>query len=217
MPNNVQIGVVGAMQRAHPALTELWLQWTGVPHLERCTFDLRRDEKNVPVTSVKIPALLATSTWPAFCDLLQAEEDSNERNQMPVELTAKNPAHDTFWSALRRRERDEVDGPLEWWWHLMQLRYKGIHKASRALLHELTDDRDVLFRGLVHFVNPSLQPGHRARQILRSGTYRQPTHMNVVLRAPRKSAVEGFTFDLANAPFKGKVVSTLLNLSTARL
>lgn len=221
MDKVVQIGVVGAMQRAHPALTQLWLQWTGVPNLEWATFNMGRAEQgSMPVTNVDLSAKFgAQETWTQFGDVLGLPEDCPERRRMPIHLGSRAPFHKTFWEAMKRREMEEVDGPIEWWWRLMVLRYKGAKQASAALIRTTIGDDKILNNALVSFQNPSLKAGHRAsrgRYPILIGPYRQPTHLIVSLRVKRGAAHQGLAFAFSDATFRGRFVSRLIDLAVSR-
>lgn len=215
----IQIGVVGAMQRAHPALTQLWLQWTGVAGLEWATFDMVRPEYGSnPATQVKLKATRGvTETWQTFCDLLSLPEKAPERQRMPIYLDARAPAHPAFWAALRRRELEEVDGPIEFWWRLLVLRYKSIQLASQILIREAIGEDQLLDRGIVGFNNPSLnREGRSSDKLLVAGTYSQPTHVVVSLRVKRTAKQQGLVFSFEDSNFKARFVSKLIDLAVSR-
>jgi hypothetical protein len=219
MENSVQVGVIGAMQRAHPALTQLWLQWTGVPNLDHAQFNMVRAERGSnPSSSVKLAARSGIKqTWKAFCDLLGLPEDAPERRQMPIYLAGQADAHSAFWTALRRRELEEVDGPVEWWWRLMVMRYRGIQRASQILIQETLGDEALLDKGLISFRNPTMnRTGHRSEKLL-AADYRQPTHVVVSLRVKRSTRHEGLAFSLSEDRFRGSFVSKLIELAVARV
>lgn len=204
------------MQRAHPALTQLWLQWTGVPDLEWATFNLTPPENGSnPATLINLAAKLRyEETQSTFCDLLRLPEKAPERRQSSIYLRGKHPGHSAFWSAMKARELTEVDGPIEWWWRLLVLRHQGIERASRTLIREaLSDDLD---SGVIAFDNPSLKnAGRMARDII-DGGYRQPTRVLVAFRARRDSPHEGLAFSLADASFRARFVSKLIELAVSR-
>ena len=215
----IQIGVVGAMQRAHPALTQLWLQWTGIPGLDHATFDIAKPEfGSNPATQVQMPARKGlTHTWQGFCDLLGLDENAPERRRMPINLPPRSGAHLAFWDALKKREMTEVDGPLEWWWRLMVLRFKSVNLASQILIREVIGDESLLSDGLVNFTNPSLRrEGRTAKDLFVADHYEQPTHMTVSVRVKRSAKYEGLAFSLDDASFKSSLVSKLIDLAVAR-
>jgi hypothetical protein len=118
--------------------------------------------------------------------------------------------------AMRKRELEEVDGPIEWWWWLAVMRYRGIRKASEILISETIDDK-ILNGGLISFRNPSLKEGtksHYSRSIL-EGPYRQPTELVVSLKVKRSAKHEGLAFSFSDAKFKGRFVSRLIELAVS--
>ena len=217
MQKAVQIGIIGGMQRSHPALTQLWLQWTGIPDLESARFDLSLPEHGSnPATMVRLAAKSQyETTRTQFCDVLGLPEKAPERGRADVYLRAKHPGHSSFWGALRKRELEEVDGPIEWWWRLLVLRYKGIGRASRALIRETLGDE--LDHGVISFENPSLNPtGRKASELLVDGSYVQPKRVVVAFRIKRTAPHEGLAFSLEDASFKARFVSKLVGLAVSR-
>lgn len=210
----VQISVIGAMQRAHPALTELWLQWTGVPDLEHATFDVVRAEEGTrrPATQVMLrPTARAEVTRARLCDLLGLPEGAPERRLMPVHLTGGSEAHGRFWANLRRYEMEQVDGPLEWWWRLCVLRCRGVRAASRSLLTALFGDEPAFDHAVLRLVNQSLRASSTRASGMVDGRYVQPTHVQVTLRVSRKSRHEGLALALADDKLKSRFVTTLID------
>ena len=214
--NYIQLGVIGAMQRAHPGLTQLWLQWSGIPNLEWAAFDLVRPEVgHNPASQIKLSARKGlTYTWSDLCDTMSVPDDGSERRKMPIYLPSRHPGHSAFWGAMRKRELEEVDGPLEWWWQLMVLRFKGIQAASKALISEvLGEEESALMRGTVHLRNPSLNEGEKTAIKLARNSYRQPTHIVVSTRSKRSDRHDALAFSLSDATFKGRFVAALIDLA----
>ena len=217
-PKVVQLGVIGAMQRAHPALTQLWLQWTGIPDLDRATFDMvRPDDGRQPATSVQLLARpRVQETWTRFCDVMGVAPDATERRKMPIYLGPKTPSHAIFWSAMKHRELSDVDGPLEWWWRLLVLRYQGVQRASQALIRATIGDEPALDKGLIVLTNPALKEEGRFAKNLIEGGYKQPTHVVVTLRTSRDARHEGLAFSLAEVSFRARFISKMIDLAVTR-
>ncbi len=216
-PKIVQVGVIGAMQRAHPALTQLWLQWTGIPDLDRATFEMRKADDGPIATQVQLLARpRVQETWRQFCDVLGVPPNADERRQMPIYLGARAPQHGVFWTAMKHRELTEVDGPLEWWWRLLILRYRGIQRASQTLIRAAIGDEPALDKGLVTFPNPSLREEGRYAKHLIDGSYKQPTHVVVVLRTNQAARHEGLAFSLGDASFRARFISKMIDLAVIR-
>ena len=197
-------------------MTSLWLEWTGIPNLQYAAFDVVRSaDSTIPTSQITLkPMPGLRSTWDRVCDIFGVPEDSSERDRMPIRASAYSDYHQNFWSHMIRRETDEVDGPLEWWWQLMVLRFKGVKRASNALLGYLFND--TMKNGLVSFVNPSLNHVSTTRDKLLVGlTYSQPTQMYVSFRNGNVSNKLGIDFDLKDEDFKCRVVSTILRLSVS--
>lgn len=206
------------MQRAHPALTQLWMRWTGIPGLDRATFDMTRSEEGPqPATHIHLsPRRDVQIAWKMLCDSMGLPEDAPERRKMPIYLPARGPQHLAFWANMKHRELTEVDGPLEWWWRLMVMRFRGVQRASKALIAQAIVDEPELDRAVVSFRNPSLgEEGMRAKHIIVTG-YRQPTHVVVSLRTKRSSRHEGLAFSLDDATFRGRFISALVDLAVTR-
>ncbi len=221
MKKVVQLGVIGAMQRACPALTQLWLDWTGVPGLSAAVFNLSRAQEAKQrnrVTLVEIPASTgAEVTRDRFCDQLGVAPDGTERRTMPIYLAHDSPTHRHWWVSLRNREMTEVDGPLEWWWQLHVLRSRGIRAASAHMIARLFPDHDELKDGVIGFVNPTIKGiGSTSRELL-VGQYQQPTHLTISLRAKVRAKVQGLEFSLADGRLKARFVSGLLDLAVSQI
>lgn len=215
----IQTSLIGAMQRAHPALTELWLQWTGIPDLEHATFDTARPEEahQEPATRVTIGITPKyQTTWTALCDTLGLPPNAKERRQNPMHLAGKSYSHQSFWSAMRRRELQEVDGPLEWWWQLLVLRCRGVRAASRLLLGKLFGDEPELDSAVINFVNPTLKTeGRRAKDVV-DGGYRQPSTMIIGMRVNRRSLTSGLAYPLDGDKVRTHFITTLLDTAVSR-
>jgi hypothetical protein len=217
----VQVGVVGAMQRAHPALTQLWLQWTGIDGLDTATFDTARTEENGESGSSILfsPKKGLGPGWGQLCDVMALPPDAAERRTMPVQLSARHPAHTAFWNAMIAREMNEVDGPLEWWWRLAIMRHRGLRTASRALIAAVfgLDDR-MLKTATVGFDNPSIKPeARRAEDLLTTGRYSTPTHLLLVVPVGRDAKKQGLAFSLDDAKLRSRLTAALTDIATARL
>lgn len=217
-PKVVQLGVIGAMQRAHPALTQLWLQWTGIPDLDRASFEMTRtDDGPHPATNVQLLARpRVQETWRLFCDTLGIVDGAVERRKMPIYLGFKAPHHAVFWSAMKRRELNDVDGPLEWWWRLLVLRYRSIQRASQALIRSAIADEPALDKGIIVLTNPSLKEEGRYAKKLIDGVYKQPTHVVVTMRCSREARHEGLAFSLSEATFRARFISKMIDLAVSR-
>jgi hypothetical protein len=117
-----------------------------------------------------------------LCDLLGLAPEDEQRRTASILLPGNSPAHQTFWATLRAREQ-EVEGPTEFWWAMLQLRHRGLKGASRvlggALFPQLADH---LGGALISFENPTIRPGVRAyEELLVSGQYRQPEVLRLCL------------------------------------
>jgi hypothetical protein len=193
------------------------LQWTGIPDLDWATFDLSQPEYGSnPSSFVRLAAKARyETTRTQLCDTLGLPEKAPERGKADIYLPAKHPGHSSFWKALRKRELEEVDGPMEWWWRLLILRYRGIARASRALIRETLGDE--LDHGIISFDNPSLESvGRTATELLVDGNYVQPKRVVVAFRIKRSAPHEGLAFSLEDASFKARFVSKLIGLAVAR-
>jgi MoxR-like ATPase len=143
-------------------------------------------------------------------------EEAVERRKMPIYLGANYPHHAIFWSAMKRRELAEVDGPLEWWWRLLVLRYRGIQRASQALIRAAISDEPILDKGIIVLTNPSLKEEGRYAKKLIDGSYKQPTHVMVTLRVSREAKHEGLAFALDDASFRARFISKMIDLAVIR-
>lgn len=217
----VQIGVIGAMQRSHPALTELWFQWLDIPQLHLTEFGMGTPGEVgvLPHTSITLrPSAGSGVTWQRFCDLMAIEPDAVERRSMPIILNERHAGHKEFWKSAKKRELEDAEGPLEWWWRLLVIRQRGIRRASKVLLSSLFDD-DTVSRGspIVSFLNPSLKTeGRRASEVI-DKVYASPTDMLVAFDVPLKSARQGLAISLSDAKLRARLTSSLIDLSTSRL
>lgn len=219
MSRPVQIGVIGAMQRSHPALTELWLKWTGINGASRMEFGLGASEDRGagPVTQILVSARDAHS-WKPFCDFLKLAEDDPARTTMPIRLGERSPAHQEFWGSLKKRELEEVDGPLEWWWRLLVLRQRGVHRASKVLLSSLFGEQPEFRGAVVSFINPSLKrEGRRAEDILPLSSYESTKALALHFVGPREETKTSLEIALDDATLKLRLTSALIDLSVARL
>lgn len=198
----IQMGAVGAMQRCAPALTELFLQWTGIPGAERLTFnvsDLRTRvfEEGVDppahlgiVTEISVPAS-SPETARHLSDFIELSSDAAQRRS-PSMMTfdAHDPAHDAWWRNLAAHDEEFVS-PVEWWWRLLVLRSRGVRTASSRLLFALFGDLEELTGHLVHFVNPSLNTGARtAEESIGPDGYHLPTHLDLTLPHGKVTTVD---------------------------
>ncbi len=216
--STIQIALVGAMQRAHPALTQLWLRWLGVPDLEHTTFDLSTPQEygGEPATRVTIGSTASyQEAWSGLCDLMGLAEGAPERQQNPIHIVARHPAHETFWLAAQRRELQEVDGPLEWWWRLLVLRCRGVRPASRLLLGKLFGDEPDLDGAILRLHNPTLKAIGRTASEIIEGQYVQPTDLVIALRANRRATTEGLALPLSNDKVKTHFIPTLLRTAVS--
>ena len=214
--NYIQIGVIGAMQRAHPALTELWLSWTGSHNLSMATFDLSKSEYGeMPDTAVSFSTRGGLhDAISDFCDVIGLKPDAPERDKHPIRIEHNSAHHKTFWENMISREFTQLESPLEWWWQLLVLRYRGIKPASRALIsHAISPEVD---NGLLSF-SPPLGLGSKMSDII-SGSYCQPK--SVVVSFPMKkkdNQFDAISFSLSDDKFKQRFVRTLVTLACARI
>ena len=217
--SGAQLAVIGAMQRSHPALTQLWLRWTAIPDLEQATFGLMRaEEGGPPDTSVTLPPKPGILVgWTAFCDTMGLPPDSLERRSMPMRIAAKEAAHGAFWDAMLQRELNDVDGPLDWWWRLLVLRNRSIKRASKKLA-TATFGEDQLFDGcILSLENTSLaKEGRRADDLLVNG-YRRPSRLLVTRSVTGKSQREGLAFSLDDDKLRAHFTVQLIGLATTRM
>lgn len=217
--HTVQVGVVGAMQRAHPALTQLWLRWTGIPDLDAAEFGLMRaEEHGPPDTSIWLkPKPGVQVGWSALCDVLGFSPEAPERRSMPIRLTMKSPAHNTFWQAMKNREMNDVDGPLEWWWRLLILRNRSVKRASRKLAIAVFGEDDLFNNCVLSFDNPSLlKEGRRSHELVPGG-YSRPTRLLVCRAVHSKAKREGLAFSLDDDKLRAHLTAQLIELSTVRM
>jgi hypothetical protein len=210
----IQIGVVGAMQRAHPRLSKLWLQWTGIVGADKATFDLfRPSSREAPGTKIDFyrSRYGRKPMFDGLCDFLGVPEDGPERRQMPIWIQPRAMYHAAFWEKLKQREAQEYEGPLEWWWQLMVIRYRSAQMASRALIRATIGEDDLLDKGIVSFRNPTYSPGEK--NPLPEGSYCQPTHLEVSFRVKKTSKHDAISVPL-DETFKPKLLGVLIDLST---
>lgn len=217
--SGAQLAIIGAMQRSHPALTQLWLRWTGIPDLEHATFGLMRaEEGGPPDTSVTLPPKPGIQVgWSAFCDAMGLPEDATERRSMPIRITAKDQAHQTFWAAMYKREMNDVDGPLEWWWRLLVLRNRGIARASKKLAIAVFGEDAIFNDCVLSLENKSLlKEGRRAEDILDNG-YRRPTRLLITRSVSQKAQREGLAFSLDDDKLRALFTTQLISLATTKM
>ena len=205
------------MQRCHPALTALWLQWTGIPDLERSEFGIGRSEDGVPATAIRLGnSKRVMRTWALLADVLGAEPDAAVRRQNPLHLPKNDIGHATFWHWAKNRDSEVADSPLEWWWNLLILRRGGLKAASSVLLNQAIGDDEFFDNAIVSFQNPTLQIQGRTAAVLLPGKYSSPTSMLVTKPVSRKSRTEGLAFDLSDAKFKVRLTTSLIDLAVIR-
>lgn len=179
----LSLSIIGAMQRTCPKLTALWLEWTGIPDLDKCSFEVKRGERGSgPWTHIKIPARVSNpyATWEAFYNVVNADKH-DRRETTPIVIPYKTDYAQRFWTYCENRH-GQITGPLEWWWALACLRHQGSISASRQLLSALGVSPDKVKAGLVSFVNPTILNGD-----LTGDYYHGPTHMRVHYPADRKT------------------------------
>jgi hypothetical protein len=214
-----QLAVIGAMQRSHPALTQLWLRWTGIPDLEHAEFGLSRPEEGgAPDTRVTFtPKAGVQSGWQAFCDAMGLEPDAVERRSMPIHLKAKSKAHLLFWQAMLQREMNDVDGPLEWWWRLLVLRNRGIKRASKKLATAVFGEDAIFNDCVLSLENRSLsKEGRRVENILVTG-YKRPTRLLITRSVSLKAQREGLAFSLDDDKLRALLTTRLISLATTKM
>ena len=152
----IPISLIGAGQRSIPALTSLFLRWTGIPDLERVSFGYERGRKTGPCSNLRFPPGRNTpQTIMAMHDVLGSEADERVVRQNLI-LAYNDYRHDRWWRYLVTRELQEVQGPLEWWWWLACLRHGGLKQASISMMGFMGVDARHAKRALLSFVNPSL-------------------------------------------------------------
>lgn len=219
-PTTAQVAVIGAMQRAHPALTQLWLRWTGIPDLADAEFRVSRSEHEdaAPETSVMLPPRAGIQVgWNQLCDVMALPSDAEERRTMPIRIRSNSMAHQSFWESMKKRELTEVDGPLEWWWRLMILRNRSIKRASKKLLSAVFGEDPIFEGAILSIVNPSiLKEGRRSTDIV-PGQYKRPTDIIVSKSVDAKSKYEGLSFSLSDDKLLGHFTTHLLHLATTRM
>lgn len=211
----VQLGVIGAMQRAHPALTQLWLQWTGIPDLPETEFRLSRAEERGPAdTTVLLPAKPGIQAgWTKLCDTMGLPVEAAERRSMPMRLLATSPCHAAFWHAMRQREMTEVDGPLEWWWRLLVLRTRDLKRASRKLAVSVFGEDQFFDNCVLYITNPSISKEGRRADNLITKSYATPTHITITRSVNSKSKTEGLAWPLNDDKLRSHFTSHLIGLS----
>ncbi len=207
----IQIGVVGAMQRSHPALTQLWLRSQGIPGLEYCSFNMTRDDQSPnPMTRIELAAIenQLAQLRAGLCDILGYAEDHVNQRSREVMVGADEEGHQNFWRYVKNREMTVVDGPLEFWWHLLVMRRRGIDRASKVLLRTLAPQ---LARGRVSWKGV-LKPGSHAGAICKK-QYEHPTALVVSFASHAEAQFDTVELDLLNLKFKAKVCQTLMELA----
>lgn len=179
MSRPLPLSIIGAMQRSAPQLTSLWLEWTGIHDLNRCTFDVAKGAHTGPATIIRLPnsATNATKTWKDLSSVFKVPVKSLSTKEIYIGYNSnKVHHHENFWKFVALREERVVAGPLEWWWTLCQLRLHSIQAASSALLTALGLNQNEFRDTLVEFVNPTIT----RRGVLQAETYQQPIAMDVV-------------------------------------
>lgn len=176
------------MQRAFPALTDLFLQWTGVPHLHEATFNVVHPTQTEgdsrggwePHTCVEFPAVRGREPVAGFCDASGYPPEHKARMLSRLVVGARSAVHQNFWEAMEKRHQQVADSPVEFWWHLLCLRSRGVDRASRALLTNLGLVDLMPRRAVVTWENKKLtSAGRTAAEILSDGTYERPGAMVV--------------------------------------
>lgn len=211
----VQLGIIGAMQRCHPAITEAWLQWTGIYELEKADFSFMRvdHQEQMPTTAIGIkPSSGLSVTVNELADVLGIPEGSAQRERYPVLLPNSHVGHNNFWVSMAYREDYEVEGLVEFWWYLLVLRRKSLISASRDLLAALWGDAFAKTkRVVVSFDNPTIQAARRASDLMTNGAYQPPVSLKVLWPASRAAKHEGIEFDLSGdlRPKLGKALREL--------
>lgn len=208
----IQAGVVGAMQRSHPALSQLWLKSLGIPGIEFCKFNSMRDDVgHIPMTVIELAPIEGKlgQMRQDLCDVLGYPEDHDNRRSSRVMVTHDEEAHQHFWRYARDRELDDVDGPLEFWWELLVIRCRGIKAASRALLGVIAPD---LARGRVSF-DSCLKTGTSAKSIVPKEGYSHPEQVRVTFPELKNTQYNTVELDLQDLKFKATLVRTLIELA----
>lgn len=214
------ISIIGALQRSAPQLTSLWLEWTGIPNFELCTFEVAKGGTAVrpsqgaesdhghgpsgPLTTIILPAGIdAAVTWKSIYDVLLFKKRDRAETKA-IHIPYRSNAHEAFWDYCEKRELGEVHGPLEWWWALAILRHRGLSAVSALLLEKLGLNEPEFAGFVVSWVNPTLD----SRGRMTAETYYPPTHMRLSppLSAGPKSSLR---VDLTAKPQVTKAVVDL--------
>jgi hypothetical protein len=118
---------------------------------------------------------------------------------------------------MYRREMQDVDGPLEWWWRLLVLRNRGIKRASKKLATAVFGE-DAIFNDCVLSLENSslLKEGRRAEEILANG-YRRPTRLLITRSVSLKSQREGLAFSLDDDKLRALFTTQLIGLATTKM
>jgi hypothetical protein len=178
---SLPLAVLGAMQRAHPAITELFFYWTGVPHLAGVTFTFQNNEKNeLPFSMVILPAHTTTAeSQNAIGDLLGFDEDASERHQSNIVLPYLSQANTNFWEFCAKRQH-ELETPLEFWWYLLVLRSGSPERATSLVLNHLGVYDIFSRRAILSIQNPSIKASARtAKELLVDGAYLRATSVTI--------------------------------------
>lgn len=219
-----QIGLVGAVQRAAPAIAELWLDWVGIPDLSSCEFRVVGDQRHaVPHSSIFVTSSAEDleATRELICDYLDIPADAPERKLMPIVVPEDSPSHGVFWARVLRRDAHDVQSPLEFWWTLSIIRHGGPLRASAAFLRALglKQSRGVFRHALVDINNPSFNPKTRTASLAVEKTYEIPESVDVYLsldisgkHIPRDQAVISIPLDDKNTD---RVYSAMISVALA--
>lgn len=179
MSRTLPLSIIGAMQRSAPQLTSLWLEWTGIHDLHRCTFDIAKGANTGPATIIRLPnaASNPTKTWKDLASVFRVPVKTLSTKEIYIGYnTNKVPHHENFWKFVTNREERVAAGPLEWWWVLAQLRLHSVQAASSALFTTLGLNQNDFRDALIEFVNPTLS----TRGVLKTGQYVQPIALDVI-------------------------------------
>jgi hypothetical protein len=208
--STLPLSIIGAMQRSSPHLTKLWLEWTDVPDLDACTFDLGRGSASGPATFVRLPNNCSSpeATWGKLAEIFNVPAASISTRDVYLPYTSK--AHQNFWAWAVAREQ-QIASPVEWWWLLVQMRRHGVEQASTMLLAALglsvSDFRDVV----CHWRNPTLD----SRGRLVGEVYQQPTALVLVFPVDHRQRAN-LAIDLSEPATMNRVMEALLTVALSR-
>lgn len=215
----IQIGVIGAMQRCQPALTDLFLRWVGVAGLPSISFGIMKaDEAGTElITRVGIPPSEgAVQCRDQMADFIGLDPGAEARGRFTWTFDKGSDIHARFWASCRERE-SQVRSPIEFWWALHLLRSRNIRIASQRFLCNLFGEKNPIFDvAVVGFENPSIEwSGRSSRAMLVNGRYRQPVAIKIATPRGRNGDQDGLMGQI-DLPLRGRIISSLMQLATTQ-